>query len=128
MTTLASKLLLKAGRAAIVGAPSGYLELLGVLPAGVELVPPDSGGLDFLQVFVADLPALRAAIGTLRNVKPDGLLWVCYPKGGRRSGTDLNRDILWAELDSHGLTGVTLVAIDEIWSAMRFRPAGQLKR
>ena len=128
MTTLAAKLLLKAGRAAVVGAPGGYLELLDPLPAGVELVPVESGGLDFLQVFVADLAALRAGIGTLRNVKPDGLLWVCYPKGGSKAGTDLNRDTLWAELDSHGLTGVTLVAIDGTWSAMRFRPAGRLKR
>lgn len=59
----------------------------------------------------------------LRAVKPGGLLWVCYPKGGVKAGTDLNRDILWERMSKLGLVGVTLVAVDATWSAMRFRPA-----
>ncbi len=37
--------------------------------------------------------------------------------------TDLNRDILWAEMAPHGVTGMSLVALDGSWSAMRFRPS-----
>jgi len=44
---------------------------------------------------------------------------VCYPKGG--AGTDLDRDTLHAAMAKHELAGVTLVAFDETWSAMRFR-------
>ena len=47
---------------------------------------------------------------------------MCYPKGGRKAGTDLNRDILWNLMQGRGLVGVTLVAVDNEWSAMRFRP------
>jgi hypothetical protein len=45
------------------------------------------------------------------------------PKGGKRAGTDLNRDILWSLVEQHGWAGVRLVAIDDTWSSMRFRPA-----
>ena len=38
--------------------------------------------------------------------------------------TDLNRDILWRHMQKKGLSGVRQVAIDEVWSAMRFRPKG----
>ena len=48
-----------------------------------------------------------------------GRLWICYPKGGR---ADINRDSLWPMLRRYGLRPITQVAIDEVWSALRFRP------
>jgi len=36
--------------------------------------------------------------------------------------TDVNRDKLWPVLDPLGWRPVRMVAIDEVWSAMRFRP------
>lgn len=36
--------------------------------------------------------------------------------------TDLNRDILWRHMLKKGVQGVSQVAIDATWSAMRFRP------
>jgi hypothetical protein len=46
---------------------------------------------------------------------------VCYPKSGQL-GTDLNRDSLAALLRTSGIQPVRQVAIDEVWSALRFRP------
>jgi len=56
-------------------------------------------------------------------LKSDGIFWIAYPKGGLTTKTDLNRDILRGEVLKLGLAGVSLVAIDDTWSAMRFRPA-----
>jgi hypothetical protein len=53
--------------------------------------------------------------------KRDRLAWVAYPKAGRL-GPALNRDLLWQELQKQGIEGVRLIALDEVWSAMRFRP------
>src|SRR5215471_13796028 len=123
MSPLARKLLIKPGsRVALVNPPAGYAERLQPLPDDAELVDIEPG-LDVLQVFVQDRAALDQAAPALRSVRDGGLLWVCYPKGGRKAGTDLNRDLLWAAMGEQGLTGVTLVAVDETWSAMRFRPA-----
>ena len=49
-----------------------------------------------------------------------------YPKGGAKAGTDLNRDVLWQLVGPRGWTGVSLVAIDDTWSAMRFRPSDKV--
>ena len=35
---------------------------------------------------------------------------------------DLNRDTLWPVLGEYGMRPVSQVAVDEVWSALRFRP------
>jgi hypothetical protein len=59
-------------------------------------------------------------------LKADGIFWVSYPKGRSKVRTDLNRDILWKLMDKYGLAGVALISINEVWSAMRFRPADKV--
>jgi hypothetical protein len=123
---LARKLLIRPGsRVAIVNPPAGYAERLLPLPDGAALVDL-APGLDVVQVFARDRAELDRSRDAVRSVRPGGLLWVCYPKGGRRAGTDLNRDLLWAAMGELGLAGVTLVAVDDVWSAMRFRPADEV--
>lgn len=52
-----------------------------------------------------------------------GLVWLAYPKGGSGIETDVNRDILWEALKPTEWRPVRQVALDDVWSAMRFRPA-----
>jgi hypothetical protein len=51
----------------------------------------------------------------------DKLSWIAYPKDGQLS-TDLSRDILNEHMKSKGVAGVRQISIDEVWSALRFRP------
>jgi len=126
MNALAKKLLIKPGsRIAVVNPPPGYADRLQPLPEGAELVDLQPG-LDVVQVFAHDRAELGRAADALGAVRQGGLLWVCYPKGGKKAGTDLNRDLLWQELSRSGLTGVTLVAVDETWSALRVRPTAEV--
>jgi hypothetical protein len=60
-------------------------------------------------------PAVEAA-------RADKLAWIAYPKAGQL-GTDLNRDVLARSLTGRGVRPVRQVAIDDVWSALRFRPA-----
>ena len=54
---LGKKLKLKPGaRAAVIGAPKGYLAGLEPLPEGVSLSTRPAGTLDWLQVFVTTAP------------------------------------------------------------------------
>ena len=77
-----------------------------------------------MQLFVKSIAELEEQ-GPLaiQAVKYDGLLWICYPKQTSGIKTDINRDTGWGVIQSAGLRPVTQVAIDEIWSALRFRPA-----
>ena len=59
----------------------------------------------------------------------DALLWFAYPKGTSKKYTcDFNRDDGWETLRKLGFDSVRQVAIDEDWSALRFRRVEFIKR
>jgi hypothetical protein len=127
MTTspLVKKLQIKPGQqVAILNAPTGYIKNLGDLPEGVKLKEQPTGTFDFVQLFVKDSADLnRYANKAIRAVKHDGMLWICYPKGSSKVKSDLNRDVIWDLVKESGFLGVSLISVDDVWSAMRFRPA-----
>jgi hypothetical protein len=129
---LVKKLLIKPGRRlAILNAPPEYRAELGPLPDGVTVVDRMDAAApahcDVVQLFVKDLAAVaRLTPEAERALKPGGILWICYPKGTSKVKTDLNRDILWEALSRRGLRPVALIAVNAVWSAMRFRPADQV--
>src|SRR5262249_23589089 len=93
------------------------------LPAGATLADGKSKDFDCVQLFVENVKQLnRDGPRALKAVKPDGLLWICYPKGTSKVKTDISRDAGWDVVAAAGVEGGGLVAIDETWSAMRFRP------
>lgn len=117
---LADKLQIKPGqRVAVIAEPAGSPV---ALPAGCELVT-DPAEADVVIAFVERRAEAAAGAGpALAAGRQDRLAWVAYPKAGQR-GTDLNRDTLAAVLSGHGVRPVRQVAIDDVWSALRFRPA-----
>jgi hypothetical protein len=122
---LAKKLLLhKAKRILILNQPVGYIERLqGELTDNPELFTEPTGDVDLVHLFVKDSEELKQWLGvTLRSVQHDGLIWVSYPKKSSKMKSDLNRDILVSLLHEVGHEGVSLISIDDTWSAMRVRP------
>jgi hypothetical protein len=82
---------------------------------------PDSA--DAVVAFVRSRTELAAVAGpAIEAARRGKLAWIAYPKAGKL-GTDLNRDTLAAALAVEGVQPVRQVAIDETWSALRFRPA-----
>jgi len=56
------------------------------------------------------------------KAKGDAIVWFAYPKGtSKKYKCEFNRDTGWAALGAAGFEGVRMVAIDEDWSALRFR-------
>lgn len=52
----------------------------------------------------------------------DALIWFAYPKkSSKRYQSQINRDAGWEALGAAGFEPVRQVAIDEDWSALRFR-------
>ena len=119
---LAAKLLIKPdARVLLLNAPIGYAKKLEPLPAGATVTDKRGKTADVVVAFVRDSGELRRLATSFGALEEDAVLWVCYPKGGMKAGTDLDRDVLHAAMERHELTGVSLVAFDEAWSAMRFR-------
>ena len=124
---LARKLQVKPGnRVLVLDAPEGYLEVLGA-PADAE--PAQDGAYDVVQVFVKDrLDVERHAATAFRALRPGGVLWFAYPKQSAKVATDLTRDRGWDVVAQAGLRPVAQVAIDEVWSALRFRPEADVRQ
>jgi hypothetical protein len=52
----------------------------------------------------------------------DAVLWFVYPKGtSKRYRCEFNRDSGWGVIRDAGFDSVRMVAIDDDWSALRFR-------
>jgi hypothetical protein len=131
MTTnpLLKKLLIKPGyRLLLLNAPEGYAAHLGALPDGVSLSTTADGQYDWVQLFVYSVADLHSrALPALQAVKPGGLMWFSYPKKTGSFKTDITRDHGWQPVIQAGWEGVTQIAIDSIWSALRFRPLSEIK-
>src|SRR6476661_8169143 len=121
---LLKKMKLKSGqRVAILNAPGGYLEALQPLPADVELVEALVGVFDWVQLFVKTQAELAQMIAHVRAaLKPAGMLWITFPKGTSKIQTDLTRDKGWDALQAIDLKWITLISVDDTWSAFSLRP------
>jgi hypothetical protein len=52
----------------------------------------------------------------------DAVLWIAYPKkSSKKYSCEFNRDSGWTALGEAGFETVRMVAIDDDWSALRFR-------
>ncbi len=114
-------------RALILNAPKGYRTLLGPLPPDITVNTKPSGRYDFVHLFVSDRAQL-ATLGpaALAAAKPMSILWISYPKQGGSLVSDINRDSGWDVVTDAGFTPVTQVSVNDVWSALRFRPAGEV--
>jgi hypothetical protein len=115
---------------AVLNAPDGYMRLLEPGPPGIraELQPQES--YDAVQLFVHNVEELRRlGPAAIRAVKPNGLLWITYPKGGQTRGTTdlpatpwwLQRDVLGEITSEQGYKPVAFVSVDDSWTALRFK-------
>jgi hypothetical protein len=116
--------------AAVLNAPEGYMAMLSPGPAGIQTELAQGQSYDAVVLFVKDAAELRRlGPAAIRAVKPDGLLWINYPKGGKTTGaTDLPATSVWVQRDVlgevtsvKGYKPVAFVSVDETWTALRFK-------
>lgn len=91
--------------------------------------PDKVGEVSFVIAFVTEKSRIEELVPKLfEKLVGDALLWFCYPKGSSRKYTcNFNRDTGWEIMGDYGLEGVRMVAIDEDWSALRFRKVEYIK-
>lgn len=118
---LAKKLKLKPGlKAAVIYAPENYVD---TLKHDTALSPTLNGKFDWIQIFVRTKAELKAlAPKAARALRPESMLWISFPKGSSKVQTDLTRDRGWESLEALELKWITLVSVNETWSAFSLRP------
>lgn len=115
----------------VVSHPASFQPHLDAMRAwtSVCLDIADAGKIYFALAFVTrqeEVDTLTAQIAA--KMEGDALLWFAYPKGtSKRYKCEFNRDTGWAVPGQLGFEPVRMVAIDEDWSALRFRRAEYIK-
>jgi hypothetical protein len=122
--TVGQKLFLKKGMTLrVISAPKGFADMLGQ-PDVTFLSQRSKQAADVVLLFTANRDALEAELDRATQfMGPDGAFWLAYPKGTSKTKADINRDSIREYAASLGLDTVSLIAIDEIWSCLRLKPA-----
>ena len=83
----------------------------------------------FLLAFVTRQSEVDSlALQISKRAKGDAIVWFAYPKGSsKKYKCDFNRDTGWNELNKQGFETVRAIAIDEDWTALRFRRSEYIK-
>ena len=117
---LTKKLHLKPGmRVAVVNAPAGFARAPG---------KTSQSPLDLVLLFALNKKELtKHWQDALMLLQPDGSLWVAYPKKGSGVETDLGMGE-WDVTRGSGWNPVAAIAIDDTWSATRFKHAPGLEK
>src|SRR5215213_8821513 len=114
--------LAKAERPVVLdGGPDG---LRAALTDAVDLPVGDgiAGKHDWILMFASDRSSLEATLGTVEAaLDSPGTLWIAYPKGSSKRQTDLTRDQGWDALKATDLMWLSLISIDDDWSAFSLR-------
>ncbi|MED4609299.1 hypothetical protein [Paenibacillus validus] len=69
----------------------------------------------------------RLAPDVLPKLKDAAIFWVAYPKKSSKLKSDITRDSGWEILQQAGYIGVSLISIDDTWSAFRLRQEKYVK-
>ncbi|HEX3912337.1 MAG TPA: hypothetical protein VHW71_02415 [Steroidobacteraceae bacterium] len=121
----------------VLNAPDSFEWVLKQLK-GVKIArdPAKPKGVKFGLAFAVTQAQLDKASKILAaSSEGDAVIWFAYPKGSSKRYTcEFNRDSGWGVIRDAGFDSVRMVAIDEDWSALRFRrvefmkPAGKGKK
>jgi len=108
----------------VLNAPESFEPELNTLRGiAVQRDLKSAGQTEFSLAFVTkqkEVDTLGKAIA--KKVEGDAVVWFAYPKGSsKKYKSEINRDSGWKVLGEAGFEPVRMVAIDEDWSAVRFR-------
>jgi hypothetical protein len=109
---------------AVLNAPESFETELGRLK-GVKISrnPKSPKAVKFGLAFAVTQAQLDRYSALLAKASEgDAVLWFAYPKGTSKHYTcEFNRDNGWGVIRGAGFESVRQVAIDDDWSALRFR-------
>ncbi len=108
----------------VYNAPTSFEpELTRLTGIKIERDPKKPVAVKFSLAFVTAQKELdRLSKLLAAAAEADALLWFAYPKGtSKRYTCEFNRDTGWDVIRRAGFDTVRAVAIDDDWSAIRFR-------
>lgn len=107
----------------VLNAPASFEAELKALKGVTVRRDVKGGDIEFALAFVMtqkEVDTLGPQVA--KKAKGDPIVWFAYPKGSsKKYQSQINRDSGWGVMGKAGFEPVRMVAIDEDWSALRFR-------
>lgn len=126
MQSLFEKLNLKDEKNLLIqGLPSSIEKQFVKLSYSKNVTPLlKSRKIDFALIFAVNVNQLNNILNeVLPALNENSKIWIAYPKTASKIASDLNRDCSWNVLADNGYQAVRQVALDHVWTAMRFKKA-----
>jgi hypothetical protein len=120
-TPLAKKLGIKSGfTVCVVDAPGYYLSLFDDMPTGIDFTNDINIPKDLIHFFVKEKQTFLNLLPKLKDeIKPNGSIWVSWPKKASKVITDITEDTIRNYALSINLVDIKVCAVDEIWSGLK---------
>jgi hypothetical protein len=133
MTALFKKLNFKNQESMVVlNAPNSFMLELEAMSEWASIFQETEAvtNIEFVIAFATKQVEIDLFIHEINEkVLGDAVVWLCYPKGKSKKYTcEFNRDTGWGSVGALGYEPVRAVAIDEDWSALRFRKVEYIKK
>ena len=75
---------------------------------------------DCIHAFTRQRAEIATHLASLQDaIKPDGMIWVSWPKKKTKMATDVSEDVIRVEALKLDLVDVKVAAIDETWSGLK---------
>ena len=82
--------------------------------------------IDFALIFAVNQKQLAdILVDVIPALQDDAKLWIAYPKLTSKIASDLSRDKNWNFVSDHGFEAVRMIALDNVWSAGRFKKTSE---
>lgn len=113
----------------VLNAPAEFSNAMHAAPCQINTLYDGLEPIRFALIFATNQAELNALIPHIAGMlEGDAIVWIAYPKQtSRRYTCDFNRDTGWSMLGEYKLEPVRQIAINEDWSALRFRKIEYIK-
>ncbi len=108
-------------RVVLAGAPEGFAHLLEPLPPGAAVLARAARPVDVALLFADRRADLERGFARLAEaVRPDGRLWVAWPKKASQVPTDLDFDAVQSAGLGAGLVDNKSASITDVYQGLQF--------
>ncbi len=104
----------------LVGAPEGFRDTLGELPAGVVLRDGPSDAFDLTIWFAESRAQLNDEMDQMIVQAESAPLWIAWPKKASKVKTDLSQQVVREAGLAAGLVDYKICSINATWSGLLF--------
>lgn len=120
-TPLAKKLGIAADcRVVIRHAPGDYRQLVASLPPGVLIGSKVTSSTQLVHLFAVERLVLERELASIRTaIRPDGVVWVSWPKKASKVPTNITEDTVREVCLLLGFVDVKVCAVSAIWSGLK---------